>query len=447
MITQETIFALASAAGRAGIAVIRISGEGTKAALAHLGCSIPPPRKATRARFIDRASSDLLDDGLLLWFPAPRSFTGEDVAELHVHGGRAVVDSILNALNSLSGLRPAEPGEFTRRAFANDKMDLTQAEALADLVDAETRAQQKQALRQMGGALKELYDDWRYRLVQALAHLEAVIDFPDEDLPPEVADKVWGEVDDLEKGITGHLNDDKRGERVREGLMIAIVGPPNAGKSSLLNALARRDAAIVSAIPGTTRDIIEVHLNLAGYAVTLADTAGLRDAGDMIEDEGIRRAKRRAADADLKIVVFDGAVYPVRDAGAEAMIDDDTLVVVNKADLLPAPATAPPDKIAGQVPQFMSVKTGLGMEGFLSRLETAVREKSDTGAAMPLTRARHRKALEQCREALRRSRVADLPELAAEDLRLAAKALGRLTGRVDVEEILDVVFRDFCIGK
>lgn len=440
MTGEETIFALASAAGRAGIAVIRLSGGRTRAALKALNCPVPPPRKAVRARFIDPTSGAPLDDGLLLWFPAPHSFTGEDVAELHVHGGRAVVESILNALNGLPGLRVAEPGEFTRRAFAHDKMDLTQAEALADLVDAETQAQQKQALRQMGGALKELYDDWRHRLVQALAHLEAVIDFPDEDLPPAVADKVWGEVGDLQKSIASHLNDGGRGERIRDGLMIAIIGPPNAGKSSLLNALAKREAAIVSAIPGTTRDIIDVHMNLGGYAVTLADTAGLREAGDVIEDEGIRRARGRAADADLKIVVFDGALYPARDTAMAGMIDESTLVVINKIDLLAAPPAE-----AGAY--FISVKTGLGMETFLAALEKAIMAKADTGAAMPLTRARHRKALEECTAALQRSRDASLPELAAEDLRLAAKALGRLTGRIDVEEILDVVFRDFCIGK
>jgi tRNA modification GTPase len=277
--------------------------------------------------------------------------------------------------------------------------------------------------------------------VQALAHLEAVIDFPDEDLPPAVADKVWGEVDDLQQAIAAHLDDGGRGERVREGLVIAIVGPPNAGKSSLLNALAKREAAIVSAIPGTTRDVIEVHMNLGGYAVTLADTAGLREAGDVIEDEGIRRARRRAADADLKIVVFDGAVYPARDPAITAMIDDGTLIAVNKADLLSAPRTTETDT------HFISVKTGFGMDAFLASLEDAITRKADTGAAMPLTRARHRKALEECTAALQRSRTAPLPELAAEDLRLAAKALGRLTGRVDVEEILDVVFRDFCIGK
>ena len=272
--SAATIFALASAPGRAGIAVIRVSGVGAGEALRRLGCPLPAPRKATRARFVDPVSGDLLDDGLVLWFPAPHSFTGEDVAELHIHGGRAVMEGVLDALSGIAGLRPAEAGEFTRRAFLNDKLDLTQAEALADLVDAETRAQAKQALRQMGGALKELYDDWRHRLVQALAHLEAVIDFPDEDLPPDVADKIWGDVRELETAITRHLDDGARGERVREGLRIAIVGAPNAGKSSLLNALARRDAAIVSEIPGTTRDVIDVHMDLGGYAVTLTDTAG-----------------------------------------------------------------------------------------------------------------------------------------------------------------------------
>lgn len=435
---DPTIFALASAAGRAGIAVLRVSGDKTKDAIVKLGCGLPLPRKAVRARFIDPVNGEPLDDGLLLWFPAPQSFTGEDVAELHVHGGRAVVDSMLAALSGIDGLRLAEPGEFTRRAFAHDKMDLTQAEALADLVDAETRAQQKQALRQMGGALKELYDDWRLRLVQALAHLEAVIDFPDEDLPPEIADKVWGEVATLEHSIAAHLNDQGRGERIREGLMVAIIGPPNAGKSSLLNALAKRDAAIVSAIPGTTRDVIEVQMDLGGYVVTLADTAGLREAGDAIEDEGIKRAKRRAADADVKIVVFDGAHYPARDESATAWIDADTLTVINKSDLV---------KQKDEADLFISVNTGEGMDAFLARLQEMVRARADTGAAIPLTRLRHRKALEECVESLRRARRADLPELAAEDLRLAAKSLGRLTGRVDVEEILDVVFRDFCIGK
>jgi len=438
--TEDTVFALASAPGRAGIAVIRLSGGAAGDALSALGCALPPPRKAMRAVFQDPASGARLDDGLLIWFPGPNSFTGEDVAELHVHGGRAVIDSILGALNGIAGLRPAEPGEFSRRAFEHDKMDLTQAEALADLIDAETRAQQTQALRQMGGALKELYDDWRLRLVQALAHLEAVIDFPDEDLPPEVADNVWEEIADLQKEIEAHLNDNGRGERIRGGISVAIIGPPNAGKSSLLNALVKRDAAIVSDMPGTTRDVIDVHLDLGGYAVLIADTAGLREAGDAIEDEGIKRARRRAEQADLKIAVFDGAAYPARDEATLAMIDANTISVINKSDLLQAPE--PPDTEIR-----ISAKTGAGMDALLAQLEQRVEAMSDTGCSVPLTRVRHRRALQECSDALQRSLTAELPELAAEDLRLAGRALGCITGRVDVEEILDVVFREFCIGK
>ena len=438
----ETIFALASAPGRAGIAVIRVSGADAGAALTALGGLLPEPRRATRAKFRDSAGA-LIDDGLVLWFPAPHSFTGEDVAELHIHGGRAVIAHLSEALAAMRGVRPAEPGEFTRRAFEHGKLDLTQAEALADLIDAETRAQQRQALRQMGGALKEIYDSWRHRLVQALAHLEAVIDFPDEDLPANVTERLWSEVGDLDREIGGHLDDKHRGERTREGVHVAIIGPPNAGKSSLLNALVRRDAAIVSDIPGTTRDVIEVHLDLGGYAVTIADTAGLRDAGDVVEDEGIRRARKRASEADLKIALFDGARFPARDAATEALRDARTIAVVNKADIL----RDVKDFDARTGLHFISVKTGFGVAGLLASLEARVRDESDAGVAAPLSRARHRVALEECREALTRARNAPLPELAAEDLRLAARALGRLTGRVDVDEILDVVFRDFCIGK
>ena len=440
--TAQTIFALASAAGRAGIAVVRVSGPGAGAALTALIGRLPEARCASRAEIRDSTGA-LIDDGLILWFPAPHSFTGEDVAELHVHGGRAVIAHLSEALASLRDVRPAEPGEFTRRAFENGKFDLTQAEALADLIDAETRAQQRQALRQMGGALKELYDDWRYRLVQALAHLEAVIDFPDEDLPTNVAARLWDEVADLRRDIASHLDDRHRGERTRDGVHVAIVGPPNAGKSSLLNALVRRDAAIVSDVPGTTRDVIEVHLDLGGYAVTIADTAGLREAGDVIEQEGVRRAHKRARDADLKIALFDGARFPARDAATEGLRDSRTLAVMNKADLIKGADMFDKDERL----HFISVKTGFGLADFLAALERRVRDESDAGAGMPLTRARHRVALEECRDALDRAKAAPLAELAAEDLRLAARALGRLTGRVDVEEILDVVFRDFCIGK
>jgi tRNA modification GTPase len=446
--SAETIFALASGPGRAGIAVIRISGAKTAKALARLGCPLPPPRTATRARFADPASGELLDDGLLLWFPAPRSFTGEDVAELHVHGGRAVIDSLLEALAGIGGLRPAEPGEFTKRAFVNDKLDITQAEALADLVDAESRAQARQALKQLGGALKDMTDDWRQRLIQALAQLEAVIDFPDEDLPPDVTDRVWGEVRDLRRAIAAFLDDARRGERIREGLSIAIVGAPNAGKSSLLNALARREAAIVSATPGTTRDVIEVHMEIGGYAVTLADTAGLRATADAIEEEGVRRALKRAEHADIRIALFDSASHPRRDAATMKLIDENTVAVVSKADLLNQEREVELDLGDDMRPtHFVSVKTGFGLAALLGRLEGMIKARFDGVASAVVTRTRHRRALEDCLAALTRAEAADQPELAAEDLRLAARALGRITGRVDVEEILDVVFREFCIGK
>ena len=434
--TAQTIFALASGTGRAGVAVIRVSGPDTRAAITRLGCVQPPPRVAARAKFIHPLSAEIVDEGLLLWFPAPHSFTGEDVAELHIHGGRAVIEEMLTALGSIPGLRMAAPGEFTRRAFEHDKMDLTQAEALSDLVAAETKAQARQALRQMSGALKALYEGWRAQLVRALAHLETVIDFPDEDLPADVTERLWADVRALAAAIEAHLNDGGRGEQIREGLAVAIIGPPNAGKSSLLNALAGRDAAIVAASPGTTRDVIEVHLNLDGYAVTLADTAGLRDAADDVEQEGIRRSLARAETADVKIAVFDGTA--LRDPATTALVDSDTLVVINKADLF----------TAGQSEGHpISAKTGKGLPAFLTVLTALVKTKMDTQGAAPLTRARHRDALEECVGALHRALKAPMSELAAEDLRLAARALGRITGRVDVEEILDVVFRDFCIGK
>ncbi len=448
MASDDTIFAPATAPGRAGVAVIRISGVKAEKALSWLGVDTPDPRHLTRATLCEPGSGEVLDNGLVAWFPSPHSFTGEDVAELHVHGGRAVLDGLLSALNAIGGLRPAGPGEFTRRAFDAGKLDLTQAEALADLVDSETQAQARQALRQMGGALKLRYDAWRDQLIKALAHLEAVIDFPDEDLPEDTAQALWQTVDALIGDIAAHLADDQRGERLRTGIHVAIIGPPNAGKSSLLNLLAKRDAAIVSETVGTTRDVIEVHLDLDGYPVAVADTAGLRATSDAIEDEGVKRALQRAEDADLVIALFDGATHPELDEATRATITTSTMVVVNKADLLDQAREKELDvQEDWRATHFLSVKTGFGLELFLTELTKLVGALCETGQDAPITRTRHRHALEECVAALRRARDADLPELAAEDLRLAARALGRITGTVDVEDLLDVVFAEFCIGK
>jgi tRNA modification GTPase len=447
----DTIFAPATAAGRAGVAIIRISGPRAGEALAELAGRLPTPRVATRTQFTDRAQGSVIDDGLALWFPAPHSFTGEDVAELHVHGSRAVLAALIALLERL-GLRLAEPGEFTRRAFDAGKLDLAQVEGLADLIAAETEAQRRQARRQLDGVLGAVTEGWRARLLRMLAHAEAEIDFPDEDLPGGLIAGLGADIDLLAAEIRSHLAD-ARGERLREGLSIAILGPPNAGKSSLLNALAKREAAIVSATAGTTRDVIEVQLDLGGYPVTVADTAGLRElpaateGHAAIESEGIRRALARAEQADLKLLVLD-ATAGEPDETVVRLIDADTLVVLNKIDAAP---NAQPI-VAGTVWR-VSVKTGAGMPELMAALtaETAKRLALQDGAAPLVTRARHRTALVACVAALERAHglTAKLaaPELLAEDLRLATRELGRITGRVAVDDVLDIVFREFCIGK
>ena len=442
----ETIFAQSSGAGRAGIAVIRISGPAAGAALTALGCAPPPPRRATRARLADPATGEALDDALILWFPAPASFTGEDVAELHLHGGRAVIAGVIDALSRLAGTRPAEPGEFTRRAFEHGKLDLTAAEGLADLIEAETQAQRRQALRQSEGALAALYETWRARLTRSLAHFEAAIDFADEDLPPAMERAALETISTVAAEIGQHLDDKAHGERLREGLSVAIVGAPNVGKSSLLNALARRPAAIVAATAGTTRDIVEVHLDLGGLPLTIADTAGLREiqpgAGDAVEAEGIRRALNRSQSADLRIVVFEPG--DTKNHKSRAQIDENAIVAVNKIDTVSGDL---PDDIDAIPALAISALTGQGIPALLERLTEEVSRRLTVSGAPALTRARHRLALEDCREALVRAGGGASADLVAEDVRLAARALGRITGRVDVEDLLDVIFRDFCIGK
>lgn len=436
-----TIYALSSAQGRAGVAVVRVSGpEAGKALHTLAGSGNFPARKAVLATLRDD-HGEAIDRALVLWFPGPGSFTGEDVAEFHVHGGRAVVEAVLAALGRVPGLKPAEPGAFTRRAVENGKFDLTGAEALADLIEAETEAQRRQALRQYDGVLAALYDGWRARLIQASAWAEAVIDFSEEEIPDGVRAEARQVMEEILKEIQRHLNDSHRGEIVREGLYLTMIGQPNSGKSTLVNALAKRDVAIVSETAGTTRDVIEVRMDLGGYAVTLADTAGLREAAGAIEAEGVRRALARAEAADIVVLVLDGtAGNPFSGIPAEARAKAD-LAVWNKTDL---PFPIPREGLR------ISARTGAGLPELIEALTGLVRERlAGAGEAPVLTRARHRYALEEAADALARALQAplDAPELMAEDMRLALRALGRITGRVDVEELLDVIFRDFCIGK
>jgi tRNA modification GTPase len=428
---DDTIFALASGSTRAAIAVMRISGPATGAVLATL-CDgrRPAPRHAALRRLRD-ADGVVLDHAIILWLPGPGSYTGEDSAELHLHGGYAVIDGVAAALVA-SGLRPAEPGEFSRRAFLNGRMDLLEAEAVNDLVSAETEAQRRQALRQLEGALGELYQDWADRLRGILAYQEALIDFPDEDLPPEVERQLLDGLRAVRAEIAAHLNDAGRGEKLREGLFFAITGAPNVGKSTLINALAEREVAIVSDIPGTTRDALETRVVLGGVPVTLVDTAGLRETADAIEAEGVRRALARAREADLVIVVVEAGSAAPSDIPAGA------LLIANKADL---GCSGPEGALS------ISARTGFGMDVLRATLAEAARRMTQAAGPPPLTRARHRAALTEAAALLDAAEHADLPELRGEDLRLAMRALGRITGHVGVEDILDTVFSRFCIGK
>lgn len=438
----DTIYALASASGRGGVAVFRVSGPQAAAALAALAgfqsSNLPTPRTAVLRTLVNPVTAEKIDTGLVLWFPAPNSFTGEDVVEFQPHGGRAVTAAMLQALGQVPGLRLAAPGEFTKRAFLHGKLDLTEAEAIADLVDAETEQQRRQALRQLEGELGRLYHGWSQQILQMLAHLEAYLDFPDEALPEALAEQHQAIIKHLTGALQAHLADAHRGERLRDGIRIAIVGAPNAGKSSLLNALALRDAAIVSPTPGTTRDVVEVALNLGGFPVLLADTAGLRETTDSIEAEGVRRAGQQAENADIKIAVFDGTQPP--DDATLHYVGPSTLVVLNKADLGHA-AYASADSIS------VSTKTGAGLDDLRGAMLALLAEKFAVGPEPSLTRARHRTALKAAEAHLQRAASAPSLELAAEDLRLALREIGQITGKIDVEQILDVIFRDFCIGK
>lgn len=441
----DTIFALSSGHGRAGVAVIRISGPAASVVLDAMAAPRPAPRYAAFRRIRHPISADILDEALVLWFPAPRSETGEDMAELQVHGGRAVIRSVLDALGSIAGCRLAEPGEFVRRAFENGRLDLTAVEGLADLVDAETEAQRRQAVRQAGGALGRTHESWRTRLIEARALFEAAIDFSDEsDVADDAVAQGHAQVAALTSEIGAALGDGHRGEITRDGLRVVLAGPPNVGKSSLLNALARREVAIVSPEAGTTRDVIEVRLDLGGYAVVLTDTAGLRVATGAVEAEGIRRTLEHAGRADVILWLVD-AMAPVWAPPPDLAFGScPTVVVVNKADLA-RPTDVPADALV------LSAATGQGLDGLIERLRQYVASHLETNTDAPalITQARHRQLLERASAALERVQAGRdrPPELIAEDLRDAADALGQIVGRIDVEDVLGQIFGRFCIGK
>jgi tRNA modification GTPase len=447
---RDTIFALSSGRPPAAIAVVRLSGPRAGDALKALAGKIPEPRKAALARVRDPQSSEMIDEALALWFPGPKSETGEDMAELQLHGGRAVVAAVFAALAGIDGLRMAEPGEFTRRAFENGHLDLTAVEGLGDLIYAETEVQRRQAYRQLKGLLGDRAETWRKRLIEALALVEARIDFSDEaDVPEDLVGPALKIAAELAAEIAAALAGAARGERLRDGLVVAIAGPPNAGKSTLLNRIARREAAIVSPVAGTTRDVIEVHLDLGGYPVTMLDTAGIRESDDPVEREGVRRARDRAQQADLILWVEDAAAPPTQvDPAVQAT---PLWVVRNKIDLTSKDKNEAlrNDSVLSNIEFDLSAVTGEGFEVFFARLGSHAAEFFGTEPAL-VSRERHRKALHSSHEALTRALAEGergREDIIAEELRLAAQTLGRLTGRVDVEDILDVIFRDFCIGK
>ncbi len=441
----STIYALASAPGKSGVAVFRISGPEAAASLRFLGVEKPlVPRVATLVALHEpRATSHeprIIDSALALFFPAPHSFTGEDVIELHTHGSRAVTKLLLDTLATIPGLRMAEPGEFARRAFFHNKLDLAQVEGLADLIDAETTSQHAQALRQMGGDTSQRLNTLRAAILEPLALMEAYIDFPDEEIPEAVLTEATAKITQVKSEIAALLNDGGIGEKIRDGLEIVILGPPNAGKSSLLNTLAKRDAAIVSAEAGTTRDLIEIHMEIAGYAVTLVDTAGIRETTGVIEAEGIRRARERAQHADLILRLADITTLAESSSTIQAEMDDKTLVVATKADLAPLPHL--PFRVTP-----ISTKMGDGIAELIAALTTRIATQMESVASPLITRARHRASLNEALTTLNRFDIHGPLELSCEELRLAAQAIAKITGKIWVDDVLDLVFSRFCIGK
>lgn len=445
---NKTIYALSTVYGKSGVAVIRISGSSALEIVRQMTSLSPEQIKPRYAHFVKlhhSVSHETIDKCLLLYFKAPNSFTGEDIIELQVHGSKAVINSCLDSLAAIKDFRMAEPGEFSKRAFYHNKMDLTEAEGLADLIDSETSEQQKYALRQMEGGLKNLYEDWRAGLLKILAHLEAYIDFPDEDIPSDVIDNINNDVFKLKNAIFKHLNSDSVGERLREGFRVVIVGPPNAGKSSLLNAIANRDAVIVSDIAGTTRDAIDIHLDLNGYPVIFTDTAGLRETEEEIEKKGIEIAYSKISDADFVICLFDACKDSVHIFDNIAKTFKNKMIIVaNKSDKLTSEQCS---DIQKQGCLLISAKSHDGVSLILEAVRSRIAEHFTSNSGLIITRQRYREALNEVLSNLQLFSFDKEIELTAEDIRLAARALGKITGRIEVDEILDKIFGSFCIGK
>ena len=442
-----TIYALSSGPGISGIAVIRISGKQTSNIIKKLtDAELPKPRVATLRKINKINTSELIDEGLILWFPGPKSYTGEDMAEIQVHGSKAVVDALHSSLSKIENCRLAEPGEFTKLAFQNGKINLLKAESIADLISSETEIQRQQAIKIMNGKSADQFNFLREKLLKILSHVEAKIDFPDEDLPNDILKEIKKSSDDVLKNIEKILNDQKVGERIREGFKIAILGPTNAGKSSLLNHLSNRDVAIVSEVAGTTRDVIETHLSIDGYPVIISDTAGIRDSKDEIEKKGIKLSLNRAEEADLKLVVVDAKSPDFTDV-LKGLLDENAILVINKSDLLEKEIDS---EIKNINHVLISIKDNKNIDELISKIKNNLKNKFITSDDILITRERHRQHLEQCLDHLnnfnQKKEIEDFDK-AAEDLRLATRHLGMIVGKVDVEEILGSIFNDFCIGK
>ncbi len=442
-----TIYALSTGPGVSGVAIIRISGPDTLKVIKLLtNKNAPRPREATLRKINNINTSEIIDEGIVLWFPGPESYTGEDMAEIQVHGSKAVIDAIHKNISNIENCRLAEPGEFTKLAFQNGKIDLLKAESVADLISSETEIQRKQAVKIMSGRSANKFNTLREKLLKILSHVEAKIDFPDEDLPKDILNKIKKDADKVLKNIEKILNDQKVGERIREGFKIAILGPTNAGKSSLINHLSNRDVAIVSEIAGTTRDVVETHLNIDGYPVIVSDTAGIRESVDEIEKKGIKLSLNRAEEADLKLVVVDAKNIDFTDT-LRGLLDDNAILVLNKSDLLEKDIDPEINRINHVL---ISLKNNLNIDKLIQKIKKILKSKFITSDDILITRERHRQHLEQCVSHLKRfnqKKEAEDFDIAAEDLRLAARHLGMIVGKVDVEEILGSIFNDFCIGK